>query len=239
MKRKVCLIEAFESDFNSVKTSFEKQVIKKYKDSDKMYKNTIWYKSLLDAEKTSLKEDKIRKIHYKFEDDREMVEEYNVDTHVLLRRSWKVKGKLGSEGKWDVEIGDPIPDGIQSIESTEIVESKDQPIVMRRNTRVNLEWRIRNLPYPIETYCIKANNEDKFIILSTTNKKYYKKLQIPELTRLGLSIEQANIQSSHKYNTLIIMYKKPQQLLDMEKDWYQELDKVKPVKDIPNECKTQ
>lgn len=76
---------------------------------------------------------------------------------------------------------------------------------MRRNTRVNLEWRIRNLPYPIETYCIKANNEEKCIILSTTNKKYYKKLQIPELTRLGLSIEQASIQSSHKYNTLIVM----------------------------------
>lgn len=126
MKRKACLIEAFESDLNSAKTNFEKQVIKKYKDSEKMYRNTIWYKSLVDAEKTSLKEDKIRKIHYKFEDDREMVEEYNVDTQVLLRRSWKVKGKLGSEGKWNVEIGDPIPDGIQSIESTEIMESKDQ-----------------------------------------------------------------------------------------------------------------
>ncbi|CAK1555398.1 unnamed protein product [Leptosia nina] len=235
MKRKACLIEAFETD----KAVFEKEVLRKYKENNIMYKNTIWYKLLTSAEKTCLKEDKIRKIHYKFEDDKEMVEEYNVDTQVLLRRAWKAKGKLGSEGKWDVEIGDPIPDEVQNIEAVEIMESKDQPIVTRRNTRVNLEWRIRNLPYPIETYCIKANNEEKCVIISTTNKKYYKKLPIPELTRLGLNIEQANIQSSHKYNTLIVMYKKPQQLLDMEKEWYEELNKVKPVKDVPNDCKAQ
>ncbi|KAM3964946.1 protein DPCD [Aphomia sociella] len=204
-----------------------------------MYKNTIWYKSLLGAEKSCLKEDKIKKIHYKFEDAKEMVEEYNLDTQVLLRRAWKVKGKLGGEGKWDVEIGDPIPDATPNIEVADIVESKDQPIVTRRNTRINLEWRIRNLPYPIETYSISANNEEKCIIVRTTNKKYYKKLQVPELARLGLPIEQANIQSTHQYNTLIIMYKKPQQLLDMDKDWYEELKKVTPIKDVPSECKAQ
>lgn len=126
MKRKACLIEAFESDQKSQRKIFEEQVFKKYKEAENMYRNTIWFKSLLDAEKTSLKEDKIRKIHYKFEDDREMVEEYNVDTQVLLRRSWKSNGKLGSEGKWDVEIGDPIPDGVQSVETSEIMECKDQ-----------------------------------------------------------------------------------------------------------------
>ena len=91
-----------------------------------MYKNTIWYKSLLNAEKTCLKEDKIKKIHYKFEDGREMVEEYNVDTHVLLRRAWKMKGKLGGEGKWSVEVGDPIPDATPNTDVLDIIESKDQ-----------------------------------------------------------------------------------------------------------------
>lgn len=91
-----------------------------------MYKNTIWYKSLLNAEKTCLKEDKIKKIHYKFEDGKEMVEEYNVDTHVLLRRAWKMKGKLGGEGKWSVEVGDPIPDATPNTDFIDIIESKDQ-----------------------------------------------------------------------------------------------------------------
>ncbi|XP_045769380.1 protein DPCD [Maniola jurtina] len=204
-----------------------------------MYKNSIWYKSLLNAEKTCLKEDKIKKIHYKFDDGNEMVEEYNVDTRVLLRRAWKTKGKLGGEGKWSVEIGDPIPEGAPNSDALDIMESKDQPALLKRNTRINIEWRIRNLPYPIETYSIKANNEEKLIIISTTNKKYYKKLEVPELARLGMPIEQENIQATHKYNTLIITYKKPQQILDMEKEWYEELNSVNPIKDMPSECKTQ
>lgn len=59
------------------------------------------------------------------------------------------------------------------------------------------------MPYPIEVYSIKANNDEK-IIISTSNKKYYKKLEVLELARLGLPIEQTNIDASHKYNTLIV-----------------------------------
>ncbi|XP_026748949.1 protein DPCD [Galleria mellonella] len=234
MKRTSSLIE----NLNDGSIKLKKTIIS-VNFENKMFRNTIWYKSLLGAEKSCLKEDKIKKVHYKFEDDREMVEEYNVDTQVLLRRAWKVKSKLGGDGKWEVEIGDPIPDPTPNVEIADIVESKDQPIVTRRNTRVNLEWRIRNLPYPISTYSISANNEEKCITVRTTNKKYFKKLQIPELIRLGLPIEQAHIQSTHQYNTLIIMYKKPQQLLDMDKEWYEELKQVKPIKDVPNECKAQ
>lgn len=125
MKRNNCLIEVCE-DFDSfskrIKTSFIEG------NNSKMFRNTIWYRSLLDAEKSCLKEDKLKKIHYKFQDDKEMVEEYNVDTQVLLRRAWKVKGKLGGEGKWDVEIGDPIPDATPHIEGigADFMESKDQ-----------------------------------------------------------------------------------------------------------------
>ncbi|KOB74943.1 hypothetical protein OBRU01_08267 [Operophtera brumata] len=209
MKRSVCLIEATEDVI-----IFPKKVKESTSQiSPTMHKNTIWYRSLVDAEKTCLKEDKLKKIHYKFDDGREMVEEYNVDTQVMCRRAWKVTGKLGGEGKWDVE-----------------------PTVTRRNTRVNLEWRIRNLPYPIETYSISANDDEKCIIVRTTNKKYFKRLQVPELLRLNIPLEQTNIQASHQYNTL---YKKPQQLLEMDKDWYEQLKHVKPVKDVPNDCKAQ
>lgn len=43
----------------------------------------------------------------------------------------------------------------------------------------------------------------------------------------------------HYKQFILFKYKKPQQLLDMEKEWYEELKKVKPIKDIPNDCKTQ
>lgn len=36
-----------------------------------------------------------------------MVEEYNCETDVLIRRAWRKKSSLGGEGQWDVEIGDP------------------------------------------------------------------------------------------------------------------------------------
>ncbi|XP_050348704.1 protein DPCD isoform X2 [Nymphalis io] len=236
MKRKFNLVEKIDSSgHHNNKEVFFSETDTEYK----MYKNTIWYNLLMNAEKTCLKDEQIKKIHYKFDDGKEMVEEYNVDTKVLLRRAWKMKGKLGGEGKWSVELGDPIPETTPNADSIAIIESKDQPVLLKRNTRVNIEWRIRNLPYPIETYSIKAQNGDKSIIISTSNKKYYKKLEVPELARLGLPIEQMNIDATHKYNTLIITYKKPQELLNMDKEWFEELNKIKPIKDIPNECKTQ
>lgn len=43
------------------------------------------------------------------EDGREMVEEYHLETNVLLRRAWKRMGKFGQNTGWDIEIGDPEP----------------------------------------------------------------------------------------------------------------------------------
>jgi hypothetical protein len=48
-----------------------------------------------------------RKVHYQFSPGEEMVEEYNCETDVLIRRAWRKKTSLGEEGQWDVEIGDP------------------------------------------------------------------------------------------------------------------------------------
>lgn len=127
MKRKSDLIEVVEAN-NKDKDSFEKRLKANFAKSyqSAMHKNTAWYKYLLDAEKTCMNADTVKKFHYKFDDDKEMVEEYNNDTKVLLRRAWKLKGKLGGEGKWSVEIGDPIPEAAPTIEISEIMESKDQ-----------------------------------------------------------------------------------------------------------------
>lgn len=133
MKRK-CLIEDLDSDdlenfgkrFNSILTSGSSATT--------MHKNTIWYRSLQTAEKSCLKEEKIKKIHYKFDDEREMVEEYNIDTQVLLRRAWKLKGKLGVDEKWEVEVGDPIPNANRlNTDAADIMECQDQ---------VNIEFSV-------------------------------------------------------------------------------------------------
>lgn len=126
MKRK-CLIEDFDSD--DLETFGKKfhDILVSNPSAVTMHKNTIWYKSMLAAEKSCLKEDKIKKIHYKFEDEREMVEEYNIDTQVLLRRAWKVNGKLGVNEKWEVEVGDPIPNATPvNTDAADIMECQDQ-----------------------------------------------------------------------------------------------------------------
>jgi hypothetical protein len=48
-----------------------------------------------------------QKVHYRFSPVEEMVEEYNWETGVLIRRAWRKKNTLGGEEHWDVEIGDP------------------------------------------------------------------------------------------------------------------------------------
>lgn len=63
-----------------------------------------------------------RKVHFKFSDGREMVEEYSLDTNVTLRRAWKVTKKFGAQPKWETEIGDPDPTFAEQMENTGIVE---------------------------------------------------------------------------------------------------------------------
>lgn len=75
---------------------------------------------------------------------------------------------------------------------------------MKRITKTNIEWRIRNLSYPVETYSVTADPDARCLIIRTTNKKYFKKIQVEELDRVNLCPEQKNIDFSHKYNTLII-----------------------------------
>ncbi|XP_077259467.1 protein DPCD isoform X1 [Temnothorax americanus] len=180
-----------------------------------------WLKIIQDARKTAVIEDGKRKVHFLLEDGKEMVEEYNTDTNVVVRRAWKEKNNFGTNVGWTVEVGDPELKQ-SNIEIYGIEESSNafvvflQPFITRRITKTSLEWRIRNLPYPESVYSITAE-QDGTMTVRTSNKKYFKKLKIPDLERIGLKPEQQRISFWHRYNTLIITYKKPPQLLDVEK----------------------
>uniref|UniRef100_A0A6M2DIZ7 Protein DPCD n=1 Tax=Xenopsylla cheopis TaxID=163159 RepID=A0A6M2DIZ7_XENCH len=176
-----------------------------------------WLSLIRSAEKSAMIKDKLRKIHYKFPDGREMVEEYNTDTNVLSRRAWKKGSELGGQGTWIMELGDPLPQQMQAPDTIGIMESNTEPTLLKRMTRINIEWRIRNLSYPLETYAVSADINKNCIVVRTTNKKYYKEIDVPELKRTGLKPEQSRISINHQYNTLIITYKKPQEVIDLEK----------------------
>ncbi|KAL0129967.1 hypothetical protein PUN28_001912 [Cardiocondyla obscurior] len=176
-----------------------------------------WLKIIQNARKTAVIEDKKRKVHFLFEDGREMVEEYNVDTNVVVQRAWKEKNSFGTNIGWVVEVGDSPPGLKQNnIEICGIQESSNAPFITRRITKTSLEWRIRNLPYPESVYSVTAEH-DGTLTVRTSNKKYFKKIKIPDLERIGVKPEQERISFRHQYNALIITYKKPPQLLDVEK----------------------
>ncbi|KMQ89102.1 protein dpcd-like protein [Lasius niger] len=174
-----------------------------------------WLRNIQNAKITVLIEDGKRKVHFLLENGTEMVEEYNIDTNVVMRRIWKKKNSFGTDIGWTVEIGDPEPTE-NNIEIDGIQESSNTPIVTQRITKTSLEWRIRNLPYPNNVYAVTAE-QDNTITIRTSNKKYFKKLRVLDLERIGLKPEQERISFKHQYNTLIITYKKPSELLDVEK----------------------
>ncbi|XP_011687664.1 PREDICTED: protein DPCD [Wasmannia auropunctata] len=174
-----------------------------------------WLKIIQNARKTAVIEDGHRKVHFLLEDGKEMVEEYNTDTNVVVRRAWKEKNGFGMNVGWAVEVGEPERKQ-KDIEIYGIEESSNAPIITRRITKTSLEWRIRNLPYPENVYSVTAE-QDGTMTVRTSNKKYFKNIKIPDLERIGLKSEQQRISFRHQYNTLIITYKKPPQLIDVEK----------------------
>ncbi|NXP67587.1 DPCD protein, partial [Chloropsis cyanopogon] len=180
-----------------------------------------------------------RKIHYLFEDGKEMAEEYDIKTGQLISRKWREKNTLGGTGKWQVEVGEPTSPLLGALESELIAESSSNPIFMRKDTLSSFQWRIRNLPYPKEVYSVSVEEEQRCCVIRTTNKKYYKKFSIPDLDRYHLPLDAAALSFTHANNTLIITYQKPKEILAAEEQLQKELKKIKAANSGDGDCKTQ
>jgi len=164
-----------------------------------------------------------------------MVEEYDLSAGELLVRKWKKKSALGKEGKWDFEIGEDTRPVNWDLEN--ISESRGNPIFTRKDNSKSFQWRIRNLPYPLDVYSVTVNEEGDSIIIRTSNKKYFKRFPIPDMERAKLKLEQSAISKAHANNTLIISYQKPALILEQEKLVRQELAKMRSSRDGDVECK--
>ncbi|KAM7356892.1 protein DPCD [Cochliomyia hominivorax] len=184
-----------------------------------------WLNYLKSAEKNSMISGKSRKIFYKFPDGQQMAEEYSLNTGVVQKRAWRKTKQLMGEPEWEVELGEDPRQLAAATDNSDLRNddgsftvkiSNTEPVLTKRITKKNIEWRIRNLPYPIEVYQVQADIDKRAIVVRTTNKKYYKVIQVPELDRCGILPSQANISVHHQYNTLIITYKKPEILCEME-----------------------
>lgn len=83
-----------------------------------------WLNYIQNADKSSFLIGKNRRFYYKFKDGAEMIEEYNMETGILSRRTWKRNVlrtiEINNENvfensmDWDVEVGDMYTSGNKS-----------------------------------------------------------------------------------------------------------------------------
>lgn len=197
-----------------------------------------WIDQLKASKKTAIISDGKRKVHYLFDDGKEMAEEYDMKTDELILRKWRVKTTLGGHGAWQFEVGDPQAAPLPGEQET-IRESSSNPVFLRKDTKDNFQWRVRNLPYPKEVYSLSVESGERVCIIRTSNKKYYKKFTIPDLDRCQLNLEDSAISYTHANNTLIVSYKKPREVLSLEQELMKELKKLKGSNEGDIDCKTQ
>lgn len=194
-----------------------------------------WQSTLETAQKTALLQDGRRKIHYTFDDGTEMVEEYDASSNELLLRKTKERGTFGNAKPWAVEVGE-VQTSIMLQKDIGIIENSSNPVITRRDKLDIYQWRIRNLKYPIDLYSLSI--EGKEIVVRTTNKKYFKRIGIPDLNRLDIELDERSLTYAHANNTLIITYKKPSAVLEFEKRLVNKLKALKSDGDVDH-CKQQ
>ena len=177
-----------------------------------------------EPQRVCMRSDGRKKIHTTFPDGGEMVEEYDDKTDVLLVRKVRKPSKVGKEGDWVFEVGqatevafDPYSDVMRA--------STSNPIFLRKDTPEHFQWRIRNLPYPADVYSVLVDHEKQEIVVKTSNKKYYKRIQVQDLLRYALKFQDELLSWKHQHSTLIISYRKPPKIVAGEQEALREAEK--------------
>merc|ERR1719401_508715 len=177
-----------------------------------------------EPQRVCMKSDGRKKIHTTFPDGGEMVEEFDERTDVLLLRKTRRPTKLGGEGNWTFEVGQAPETGFDP-HSDLIRTSASNPIFLRKDTPEHFQWRIRNLPYSADVYTVSIDHEKQQIVVRTSNKKYFKRIDVVDLRRNGLKLQDELLSWKHQHNTLIISYTKPGEILTAEKKALKEAEK--------------
>lgn len=149
----------------------------------------------------------------------ELLEEYDVITDELLLRKYRSKSTIGNYSPWEIETGLGGTATTLNPDKDLMKESSSMPVIFRKDTKEAIQFRIRNLNYDADVFSVSVDGTDPMtLVVRTSNKKYFKKLQIPEFVRAKLPLEHAAISFEHERGTLIISYKKPLFLLAQENE---------------------
>lgn len=156
-----------------------------------------------------------KKVHTTNPDGSEMVEEYDEKTDVILLRKTRKPTTLGGEGEWVFEVGQ-APEKAFDAHSDMLRASSSNPIFLRKDTPEHFQWRVRNLPYPVDVYSVTIDHEKQQIVVRTSNKKYFKRIDVVDLARVNLKLKDESLSWKHQHNTLIISYARPLEVAKVE-----------------------
>ena len=165
------------------------------------------------------------KFHTVFKDGTEIVEEYSLYSEEIESRRVKKVSMTGKEN-WTTEIGEEIKRN-NNEDFLIKVNNDNNPIFIRKDTKENFEFRIRNLKGDADNFMIDIDKDIDEIVIRTKNKKYYKRFNIPDLKRLNLNLNENNLKVNFSNNVLVITYKKPIEILNNEKEIIDEIRKIR------------
>ena len=165
------------------------------------------------------------KFHTVFKDGTEIVEEYSLYSEEIESRRVKKVSMTGKEN-WTTEIGEEIKRN-NNEDFLIKVNNDNNPIFIRKDTKENFEFRIRNLKGDADNFLVDIDKDKDEIVIRTKNKKYYKRFNIPDLKRLNLNLNENNLKVNFSNNVLVITYKKPIEILNNEKEIIDEIRKIR------------
>ena len=86
----------------------------------------------------------------------------------------------------------------------------------RCDTAREFVWRVRNVPWPADVYSVTVEADARAVVVRTSNRKFFKRLQLPELDAAALPLSPAAMTWHHSGATLVISYRKPPEVLAAE-----------------------
>lgn len=171
------------------------------------------------------------------------VEEFDAVSDKLMLRKVRSKSTLGKLSEWRTVVGEPDSKAFNPDRQL-IARSTSNPVFLRQDSPSHFQWRVRNIPYERSVYRLSIDPKRQQIVLRTTNKKYFKRIDVPEMKALDMKLrdDPQVLTYTHQSNTLVIQYKKPKAILQAEAQYRQERANVpaKPTgKEGDVDCKQQ
>ena len=157
----------------------------------------------------------------------ERIDEYEMSSKELYIRKWRVANTLGRRRDWEYEIGEADrgrdsgaggAGGDAGGGAGLLSVARVNPVFLRRDSPRAFVFRVRNLRYPRDVYQLSIDDDKQQIVLRTSNKKYFKRFDIPALKRLGLPLETSSLtyDFDSASGVLIMRYEKPMALMQLE-----------------------